>query len=313
MIAPGWDMASVVAFGKLIEPLSNWGRWGSEDELGTLNLLGSAQRMAARDHVVEGDLLSLGRQVSTVPATGNPAPMLHLMKASGDAAADLGGSHASDWIGLACHGFAVTHLDALSHQFFNGRMYNGFPAAAVSTRTGAGRGSVERLAGGLVGRGVLIDAPRARGVGWLEPGEEITAAELDRALSLQHTSIQPGDLVLVRTGRDARARERGPTEPMLDGAAGLALDCLPWLRGHDVAVLGSDSNSELMASGCAPFATPIHVGALVFLGMPLLDNLLLEDLAQRCSELQRWQFCLTIAPLALHRSTGCAVNPLALL
>lgn len=313
MTAPGWPAPSVAAFENLVAPLSNWRRWGPEDQLGTLNLLTDQSRLAGLASVRSGQQVSLARTIRSVASPGNPQPMLHLMKASGDAAAELGGSHASDWIGLACHGFAVTHIDALSHQFFNGFMYNGIPARAVSTRTGAGRGSVELLARGIVGRAVLADLPWALGLDWLEAGASITATQLQHALDAAQVRLQPGDLLLVRTGRDARAARHGPVDPMTAGAAGLDLDCLSWLHAHDVAVLGSDCNGEVMCPAGAPFATPIHAGALVYLGMPLLDNLLLEELGQLCLTNGRWQFLLAVAPLALHRGTGCAVNPIAVL
>jgi kynurenine formamidase len=255
----------------------------------------------------------LGRPLTTVTAVDNPQPMLHLMKASGEGAAAVGASHASDWIGLAYHGFATTHIDALSHQFWNRRLYNDRPATDVTTRTGAGSGSVEPLARGLVGRGVLLDVPRALGRSWLEPGEGIGPDELDRIAATTGVAVGPGDILLVRTGRDARAAARGATDPLRDGSAGLTASCLPWLRAHDVAVLGSDVQADVMEPGGAPHPMPVHAGALALLGLPLIDNLLLEDLASACAELDRWTFLLTIAPLALRRATGSPVNPIALL
>jgi kynurenine formamidase len=235
------------------------------------------------------------------------------MKSSGESAPALGGAHASDWLGLAYHGSAVTHLDAHSHQFWNGRMYNDRPATDVATRNGARTGSVEPLARGLVGRGVLLDVPRARERAWLEPGEGIGAADLDRVADAQGVDLQAGDLVLVRTGRDARAAVHGVLDPLRQGGPGLVMRCLPWLRSHDVAVLGSDVQSDVMLPDGAPHPMPVHAGALAVLGLPLLDNLILEELSGACADQQRWDFLLTVAPLALHRATGSPVNPLAVL
>ncbi|MDT4933876.1 MAG: hypothetical protein QOK11_1768, partial [Pseudonocardiales bacterium] len=190
-------------------PLSNWGRWGPDDELGTVNLLTSAHAAAAAMAVGSGQCVPLGRPLSSRPAADNPQPLLHLMKSSGESAAARGGSHASEWFGLAYHGFAVTHLDAHSHQFFDGRMYNDRPAELVSTRSGAGAGSVRPLARGLVGRGVLLDAPRLMGRGWLEPGEGLDPADLDAIAAAQDTELRPADLLIVRCGRDARAAMHG--------------------------------------------------------------------------------------------------------
>ena len=312
-IAPGWTTESAADLAELMTPLSNWGRWGPDDELGTVNLLTPAHVAAAATAIGSGQCVALGRPLSVVAAADNPLPLLHLMKSSGESAASTGGSHASEWFGLAHHGFAVTHLDAHSHQFFDGRMYNDRPAELVSTRSGAAAGSVRPLARGLVGRGVLLDAPRALGRGWLEPGEGLDPADLDAIAAAQDTELRAADLLIVRCGRDARAAVHGAVNPMTEGAPGLAAACLPWLREHDVAVLGSDVQSDVMRPGVDSHPMPVHAGALVFLGLPLLDNLLLEELAEACAVRQRWDFQLVVAPLALPRFTGSPVNPIAIL
>ncbi|MDT4939777.1 MAG: hypothetical protein QOG80_3448, partial [Pseudonocardiales bacterium] len=258
--------------------------------------------------------IALSRPLSTQLAPDNPAPMLRLMKASGDAAAEVGGSHASDWLGLGYHGFAVTHLDAHAHQFFGGRMYNDRPAALVSTRGGASQGSVVPLAlAAPVGRGVLLDAPRALGRAWLEPGAGLGPAELDGIAAAQHCDVRPGDIVVIRTGRDARAVVHGVLDPLVAGSPGLTADALTWLRANDVAVLGSDVQSDVMPPGGAPFPMPVHTGALVFLGLPLIDNMALEELAAACEQRGRWDFLAIVAPLPLERFTGSPVSPVAVL
>jgi len=312
-VAPGWTPETVAEFDALCAPLRNWGRWGADDELGTVNLLTPQRAADAAGRVRQGRVVPLGRVLRTTPAADNPQPLLHLMKSSGEAAPTLGGAHASDWLGLAYHGSAVTHLDAHSHQFWNGQMYNDRPATDVATRNGARTGSVESLAHGLVGRGVLLDVPRAVGSAWLEPGVGIGPDDLDRAAAAQRVDLEVGDLLLVRTGRDARAAVHGVLDPLSQGGPGLVMQCLPWLRSHDVAVLGSDVQSDVMLPGGAPHPMPVHAGALAMLGLPLLDNLILEELAGACADQQRWDFLLTVAPLALHRATGSPVNPLAVL
>ncbi|MCU1657187.1 MAG: putative cyclase [Pseudonocardiales bacterium] len=312
-IAPGWTQASAADFAELMAPLSNWGRWGTDDELGTVNLLTAEHARAAASAVSTGECIALGRPLTIHPALDNPQPLLHLMTGSGDAAAPIGGSHASDWVGLAYHGFAVTHLDAHSHQFFNGLMYNGRPAGLVSTRSGAAAGSVVPFARGLVGRGVLLDAPRAMGREWLEPGDGLEPADLDEIAASQDTELRPADLLLVRVGRDARAAIHGAISPMTAGSPGLTGRSLPWLRQHDVAVLGSDVQNDVMRPGVSAHPMPVHAGALAYLGLPLLDNLLLEGLSAACAARGRWDFQLVVAPLALARFTGSPVNPIAIL
>jgi kynurenine formamidase len=312
-VAPGWTEESAADFAALMSPLSNWGRWGPEDELGTLNLLTAEHAASAARAVDTGQCVPLGRPLTVRPAQDDPQPLLHLMKSSGESAAEFGGSHASDWLGLAYHGFAVTHLDAHSHQFFNGQMYNGRPAELVSTRTGAACGSVLPLSRGLVGRGVLLDAPRWADRQWLEPGEGLDAADLDAIAASQRTQLRPADLLLVRTGRDTRAAAHGIIDPMVAGSPGLRATALPWLREHDIAVLGSDAQNDVMRAGANAHPMPVHAGALTFLGLPLLDNLLLEELATACATHGRWDFQLVVAPLALSRCTGSPVNPIGIL
>lgn len=313
-VAPGWTEASAAEFAAFVAPLSNWGRWGADDELGTLNLLTSKRAAAAAQAVTTGRVLALSRPIARTPAKDNPAPLLHMMKASGDAAADVGGSHASDWFGLGYHGFAVSHIDAHSHQFFNAQMYNGRPAHQVSTRSGAALGSVLPFAQAPpVGRGVLLDAPRALGRSWLEPGDGLGAADLDGVAAALGWQAQPGDIVLLRTGRDARAAEHGVLDPMTDGSPGLTRDALRWLRDNDVAVFGSDVQADMMPPGGAPFAMPIHTGALVHLGLPLLDNLSLDELALACAGSGRYEFLVIVPPLPLVSFTGSPVSPVAVL
>jgi len=130
---------------------------------------------------------------------------------------------------------------------------------------------------------------------------------------MQPTEIRPGDILFVRVGRDARAERHGRLDPITAGSPGLAADCLPWLRRHDIALLGSDVQSDQMTPGGAPHPMPVHAGALVLLGLPLLDNAWLEDLTAACAAEGRWEFLTVICPLRLRRATGSAVNPVAVL
>jgi kynurenine formamidase len=309
--AAGWDAASVAELEALVAPLSNWGRWGADDERGTTNLLTPGRAAAAAAEVRAGETYALGRGLSTADAPDNHRPLQHHMLSLGAPPTAAGGSHASDWLGLAFHGFAVTHLDAPAHQRWAGGTYNGRGAASVGA-TGAAAGSVEPFADGLVGRGVLLDLARARGERWLEPGTTLGPGDLDAAAAAQGVEVGAGDLLLLRTGRDARAAELGVVDPVSAGSPGLGAECLPWLRAHDVAVLGSETATDVMAPGGRPHPMPVHVGALVFLGLPLLDNLALDALAAACARDGRWTFLLAVGPLRLPRATGSPVNPLAL-
>jgi kynurenine formamidase len=293
--------------------LSNWGRWGEDDMLGTLNNITPASRLAATGMVREGLAISLARTISPKYDSENQQPMLHHMLASGEAAPDQGMGVASDWIGLAPHGYAMTHLDSHSHIFWEGKMYNGRSAKLVRTTTGGKFGSVEAAARGILTRGVLLDLPRSLGREWLNAGEAIVPGEINNCLAAQKTSVAPGDFVLVRTGRDPRTRATGLSDPEKEGTAGLHATCAEWLRETDIAALGSDSVNDVIPSGIPGFFMPIHIVGLVAMGLWLLDNAYLEELADACAERNRWEFLITLAPLLLKNATGSPVNPIAVL
>ena len=292
--------------------LSNWRRWGGEDELGTLNLITDRHRLRGRDLIRTGTSVSCARDISAAYRIDNPDPMLHHMIESG-AGAGQGFRGMTDWFGLAPHGFAVTHLDALNHVAWNGLMYNGRAAALVTTRKGGPEGAIRVAASRIAGRGVLLDVPAARGVDWLDIGDPVRAADLDACERRAGTEVGPGDILLVRTGRDARQAELGAWDFWADGSPGLHPDCLPWLRERDVAVLGCDAAQDAMPSGFPSLPTPIHAIGIAAMGLWLLDNAYLEELAIECARLGRWEFFCMVAPLRMKTATGCPVNPIAVL
>ena len=300
---------------ELFEATKRWGRWGADDQRGALNLLTPERIAAAATLVQDGVTVPCGRRLATEPAVDNPTPALHHMIHAGDFAAAGGGAGeqafqwAADFVGVAFHGNSVSHIDALSHVFVDGRMYNGASAAEV-TSEGARRSSIEVAERGIVGRGVLLDIPRRRGVDWLEPGEAITGDELDAT----GVDVRPGDIVLVHTGRDRRRDALGPWNTYADGLAGLDPECARWLHAKDPSVLGSDGVSDVMPSRGEPgWPVPIHMCALVGMGIHLLDNLRLDLLADACAQRGRWEFLFVVAPLQIGGGTGSPVNPLAVL
>jgi len=283
--------------------LSNWGRWGDDDQLGCLNHLTPDRVRAAASRVISGRTVSCSRALPTEPGPENPTPVAHHM--IGTASEGWG----ADYIALAPHGYATSHIDGLCHVFDEGRMYNGYPAEAV-TAHGATELGIEHWASGIVGRGVLLDIPRHRGVEWLDAGEAVTPDELDAAESRAGLEVGPGDILLVRTGRWKERDRRGGWDPH-EKLAGLHGTCLPWLHERGVAVLGSDGVSDAVPSGCEEFRLPIHSVGLVAMGLPLLDNLDLEALAVAAREEGRQEFLLTVAPLVIVGGTASPVNPVA--
>jgi kynurenine formamidase len=302
---------------KLLESISNWGRWGKDDEHGTLNLLTPEKRLRAAALVKDGVTVSAAHQLPTMRGPENYMPVQHMMLRAGDIPGTTG---TADFMGIACHGFAITHMDALCHFLWEGKMYNGTPSAAVRS-SGAITCGLDG-ADGICGRGVLLDIPAAKGRDWLNPGEAIYIADLEEAERRQNVTVEEGDLLLVRTGRQRRTVAEGPVNNPMEAMAGLHVSTLPWLRERGVAVLGSDGVSDVLPSGMGegstgPNATgllrqPVHTGAIVYMGLHLMDNANLEDLARACAGRNRWAFLLTIAPLKLPTATGSPVNPIAL-
>ena len=293
---------------ELFDATKRWGRWGDDDDRGALNLLTPERVARAATLVRDGLTVPCGRPLGTAPAVDNPNPALHHMIHAGDmAAGSKGFQWSGDFVGVAFHGNNVSHIDALCHVFVDGQMYNGAPATEV-TSVGAKRSSIEAANTGIVGRGVLLDIPRVRGVDWLEPGDVITPDELDAT----GVTVEQGDIVLVHIGRDRRRDALGPWNTYA-GLAGLAPECARWLYDKDPSVLGCDGVSDVNPGPGGEWPIPIHMCALVGMGIHLLDNLRLDLLSDACAERGRWEFLFVVAPLQIGGGTGSPINPIAIL
>jgi hypothetical protein len=291
------------------ETLCNWGRWGDDDELGTLNYITRQSRTRAAALVQVGEVISLGRSFSPKAQSGGMSTFLHWMTRTGSDLPSEGIGAIGDWIGLPIHGLEYSHIDALSHESWNGRLYNGRPAASV-TSSGAAWASVENAIGRIVTRALFIDMPRFIGVEWLEPGYEVLPEELDACLSSYQVAMESGDALVVRTGRDRRVAETGWFDPMRDGSAGLGAECLPWLHENEISVVISDAGTDPHPSRYSKLEAPIHGVGIVAMGLWLVDNANLERISAASADLGRIDSMLTIAPLELKRSTGSPVNPI---
>jgi kynurenine formamidase len=318
---------SETAWRSQFSALSNWGRWGPSDQRGTLNLLTEDVVAAAGRLIRSGRRVSCSRRVEfsyTVNAYEAFRSPLRLMTATGAQQDKDGSGYASDWLGFDVHSLYMTHLDAPSHQFWNGMIFNGHPAAEITTN-GAAVGSVELAQPGIVSRGILLDVPRALGVAHLAPGHAISAGELDAAAARVGVDPHAGDIVLVRTGY-GRVREqqtgRLPQMPLKQGVTdasaaphlpGLAPETAAWFRERDIAVVGTDTGTEARPSVSAnPRHSVFHLVAMCAIGMWILDNGDYEALAQTCEDLKRWEFFFAITPLRLEASTGSPVSPIAI-
>lgn len=296
-------------FDKWKTELSNWGRWGKDDQRGTLNLITPAKRKEAAALVKDGVTVSLARNLDTVKAVDNGSPFTRTMNPIRPAAS-------SDQFTINYHGSAHTHLDALGHHFIGGKMYNGFGRDEfVTLDKGAERGAITTAADGIVTRGILIDIPRLKGVEFLEPGTRITLADIEAFEKMAGVKVGPGDAVFFRTGRWVRRAKVGPWN-VNEAAAGLDTAVLPWIRARDIAIMGSEYAID--ASPIPKTITdpddylPIHNFVLVMLGMQLIDNTHLEALAAAAAERKRWEFMFSVAPLRIENGTGSPVNPLAI-
>jgi kynurenine formamidase len=300
-----------------LRTLSNWGRWGAEDELGTVNLITPGKRVAASGLVREGVSVTCARPIVTDIAADTTFQPLRFMVDSGEGrdtaspARLLERRGASEFIGMVFHGYTITHVDAPSHYFWEGKLYNGRSCDLVTSREGATVASVELLRDGVVSRGVLLDVARTRGIRWMEPGEGVMPLDLEAAERAAGVRVEAGDILLVRTGYYARRLAEGPVHPLRAGSPALHVACCPWLRERGVAMVGSDTHNDIHPPPYPALGNSFHVVALVAMGLWLIDNANLEDLAQACAARGRWEFLLTIAPLRLRNVTGSPVNPVA--
>ena len=289
------------------EKISNWGRWGKDDERGALNFITDAKRAAAAKLAKAGEIVSCALPLATQSGPDNPQPVQHMMLHVGPPVAAL------DYFGIAPHGYAFTHLDALCHVFWEGKMYNGFSSREVG-RFGARKCAIDVTRDGIATRGVLLDIPVVKKVDFLEPGEPIYPEDLDAAEKLHGVQVEEGDVLLIRTGRHQRRKSKGDWNPRREGLPGLDASCLPWLHERRIAILGCDAVSDCSPSHYAPeFEMPVHVGALVMMGVHLLDNADLDALAGACAKHRRHEFQFIMAPLILERGTASPVNPIAIL
>jgi kynurenine formamidase len=297
-------------FDQLFASVSNWRRWGQDDQRGTLNLITPEHVSAATALVRRGRSVSLSYLLSKVADIDNPKPMLHYMSRLSLGMAGEPTMN-EDFIGLDYHGKLVTHVDALCHCAYGGRLYNDVATLEAVTGFGATFGAVTSFEDGIVGRGVLLDMPRQLGIEWVEPGTGLVPAQLEAAAASEGLVVGEGDVLLLRTGHSVRRAKLGPWNPD-EVSAGVDLSCFPWLRARGVAVLGSDADTDARPSPVAGVHTPAHALALAAMGMPLLDNMHLDRLATTCAEEGRWEFLFVTAPLRVPGGTGSPVNPLAI-
>jgi kynurenine formamidase len=296
--------------------LSNWGRWGEDDEFGTLNHITDDVRLAAARAVRHGRGVSCGwevavpddmdRSTTTCPCAAD-MPGAENMPARFHA--DRRWGFSNERLGIMFHGNTITHVDSPCHIFWDGTMYNGRPHSLVDTATGSAWAAVTAAANGIVTRGVLLDIARVRDVPWLEPGLGVFPDDLEEAERRQGVRVRPGDAVLLRTGYGRLRHETGESSGFTQ--AGWHVSCLPWLHERQVALIGADTPQDVQPSGYDEVLMPVHAVGLVAMGLWLLDNCDLETCATTAAELDQWDFHLAVAPIRFAGTSGSPVNPIA--
>jgi kynurenine formamidase len=309
--SPSNHEATRADFDRFMKELSNWGRWGKDDQMGAVNLITPAKRKEALGAVKDGVSVSMARKAEMETALDNPRPITHVMGAGratppGAPPPDISG--ASDTFTISYHGFVHTHMDSFCHRAYKGLMYNGMPMTEVSDKA-CNKGSIYAWKDGIITRAILMDMPRLKGVEYLEPGARIYPEDLDAWVKKAHLKIEPGDALLIRTGRWALRDAKGPYDT--NQLAGLYITCAKWLHDHDAAILGSDGAEDVHPSGIDGITEPIHALVLIAMGMPIFDNLDLEAVSKEAARRNRWDFLVTASPAAVPGATGSVLNPIA--
>ena len=307
------------AFTEVAAQVRNWGRWGPEDEIGTLNLIDDAARRRAAAAVTSGEAVALGLplseadgiQLGFVEGRVNPShSVIHVNESPADADPEFV-AFSEDVFAMATQ--AATHWDALAHCSHAGQIYNGYPASTITTESGATRCGIHR-AGAVVSRGVLLDVARALGRDVLEPGHPISPEDLDAASELAKVQIEPGDIVLVRTGQMVHLRpEQRDLIAYTWPSPGLTVETALWFHAHDVAAVATDTFPfEVFPCQYEDAYLPVHVLHLVEMGLTQGQNWVLDPLADACAADGRYTFLLDATPLPITAGLGSPLQPVAL-
>ena len=287
-------------FDELFQQIKNWGRWGKDDQLGSANLVTAAKRKQALALAKTGVSVSLAHNPLTERADDNASPFEHTMNRG----------FTTDTYRVSYHGYAHSHIDALCHILYKDQTYNGYARADVNTDKGCTKLGIDALKNGIITRGILIDLPRLKSIPYLEPGTPVYVEDLEAWEKKAGVKVSSGDAIFLRTGRWARRAAVGPWA-VGQREAGFHASVAPWIKARGVAFVGSDDAQDVVPSLVEGINLPIHTLLLTGLGINLLDNQDLEDVANMSAKLNRWEFMLTIAPVPVTGGTGFPLNALA--
>jgi kynurenine formamidase len=296
-------------FEKLFDSIKSWSQYTPENiQRGALNYITPEVVKNSSKEVATGEVVIMGLPWATAVDLDNTKPALHYMTEMGDVD-DEQPTCNKDFIGVDYHGKAVSHLDAMTHISFNDQLFGGASSKKSVTSSGSSWATVDRL-GPVVTRGVVLDIARLQGVDWIDPGTAVHAEDVLAMEKKFNFTLQQGDCVLLRNGHFLRREKLGVWDPS-NFSAGFHFDVMELFKERKISMIGADGDSDVRPSPVEGVHSPIHVLALPALGIPLLDNLNLEAVANKCAELNRWTFQTIIAPLNIPRGTGSPVNPLA--
>lgn len=293
--------------------LSNWGRWGQNDQRGTLNFITPEKTRQAALLVEDGVTVSLAHFVSEEEAVDSQTfgPTEHWMTSVDPNTGQP--RFALDAISFSLHDGQLAHMDALCHyatqRAGKAIIFNGYPQD-LNNDGCTGDLAVDDMGPGYVTRGILVDMPLLRGVEWLEPGSPIYVSDLEEWEAFAGVTVGPGDVLLVRGGRWAKRMAEGPWH-YGRGGAGLHASVLPWLKAREVALLVGDAVNDVQPSGVEGVNRPVHTMTQVFLGLPLVDNGYLEDVAREAAKRERWEFMISWQITAVPNGTASPFNALA--
>jgi len=305
---PDWKPPTQAEVEGYFERLNNWGRWGNDDQRGTLNLITPEKQAAAVALSCKGRVVSLSRDLTPQP-TLDYHMLCPIRRGKSKAAVD--------YVGLVYHGVTVTHMDALCHVEYEGKLYNGRSFDDNVSIGGAQWGALDVWFDGVVTRGVLLDVAAGRAEGYVDIGKPVTPFELDAAATRARVKVEPGDVVVIRSGRanyeaakTSIAATISPQNFTVNARPGLHIACLEWLRQNDVAAVAWDMLDEFPV-GYNGIDFGVHLG-IPFLGLCLIDNADPERLVTACAEEQRCEFLFVAMPLRITGSTGSPCQPVAI-
>lgn len=299
-------------FRRALKELSNWGRWGKDDELGAANLITPAKRKQALALAKDGVVVSMAHDVVQEKAVDAP----NILQRTLGNVAPTGTTDTYQYTGTY-HGVAHSHLDSVDcHMMVDGKGYNGVSMEEIVASGGCPKGNINALKDGIVTRAILFDATRLPGKatpqGWLDPGTAVHGEDLETLEKLEHVKVSAGDVILLYTGRWKRRAALGAW-PNTTGFAGYQADVAYFLKERGVSFIGSDGPNDVSPTGLPPTVTnPLHRLALVAMGVDIFDNLDFERAIEEARRLNRYEFLFMAAPLRIDKGTGSPLNPLAI-